>query len=103
MSKLSPIEVQMANDFFEAPAEAIKRRSPPDQLRYLAGKLREGDEQRESVALALDVIADEISPLCENCKTRPATLIRRGRMHENGHLWPRIALCEQCAESTHAL
>jgi hypothetical protein len=49
----------------------LERRSPAGQLRYLAGKLREGDELRESVALALDVLVDEMSP--EEPVKRPGT------------------------------
>jgi hypothetical protein len=36
---------------------------------------------------------------CENCGA-PAVLIRRGRMYENGQLWPRTLLCEPCASAT---
>jgi hypothetical protein len=42
------------------PEIGIRRRTIPDRLAYLAGKLREGDRHRESVALALEVLADEI-------------------------------------------
>jgi hypothetical protein len=37
------------------------RRTKPEQLRYLAAKLREGDKWRVPVSLALEVLADEIT------------------------------------------
>lgn len=42
------------------PEIEIKRRTIPDRLAYLAAKLREGDIPAEAVALALEVLADEI-------------------------------------------
>lgn len=38
----------------------LKQRSIPDRLAYLAGKLRDGTD-REAVALALEVLADEMA------------------------------------------
>lgn len=38
----------------------IRPREPHEQLRYLAGRLREGTEPVEAVALALDVLADQL-------------------------------------------
>jgi len=37
----------------------VRRRDLPGRLRYMAAKLREGEENREGVALALEVLADE--------------------------------------------
>jgi hypothetical protein len=39
----------------------LERRSIPGQLRYLAAKLREGEQHRDAVALTLDVMADEMA------------------------------------------
>ncbi len=39
----------------------IRRRTIPERLAWLAAKLREGDKYRESVALALEVLADELA------------------------------------------
>ena len=39
----------------------IRRRTIPERLAYLAAKLREEEDYRESVALALEVLADEIA------------------------------------------
>jgi hypothetical protein len=38
----------------------LRRRSIPGRLRYLAGKLREGDQNRDAVMLALEALADEM-------------------------------------------
>jgi hypothetical protein len=40
---------------------SLKRRSVPDRLAYLAAKLRESDDNREAVAFALDMLADELN------------------------------------------
>jgi hypothetical protein len=39
----------------------IRRRTIPERLAWLAAKLRESDKYRESVALALDVLAEELT------------------------------------------
>jgi len=39
----------------------LSLRSEPDRLRHLAAKLLEGDQNRSPVALALEVMADEIA------------------------------------------
>ena len=39
----------------------IRCRTIPERLAYLAAKLREEKDWRESVALALEVLADEIA------------------------------------------
>ena len=39
----------------------ITRRTIPERLAYLAGKLREGDGHREAAALALEVLAGEMT------------------------------------------
>jgi hypothetical protein len=39
----------------------IRHRTIPERLAWLAAKLREGDKYRESVAIALDVLAEELT------------------------------------------
>lgn len=39
----------------------LQRRSIPGQIRYLAAKLREGEQHRDAVALALDVMAEGVT------------------------------------------
>jgi hypothetical protein len=43
------------------PQIEIRHHTIPERLAYLAGKLREGDVSAEAVALALEVLADEIT------------------------------------------
>jgi len=40
----------------------IARRTIPGRIQYLAGKLREGEQHRDAVMLALEALADEMKP-----------------------------------------
>jgi len=44
-----------------APQVQLRRRTAAEQLHYLAGKLREDDDHRLSVSIALEMMADAMT------------------------------------------
>ena len=50
-----------AGEPMHAPQVQLRRRTAAEQLHYLAGKLREDDDHRLSVSIALEMMADAMT------------------------------------------